>query len=162
MQCWPDETIHTNVSYLIWCQLMKIYPIAQTTQLSLTEYWASCICLAWRPFRGTVGCYSRAAIFYPIHKWSLSPGIICSIVADDTKIAGTVESNNDVITLQWYVNNLYAWSQKWDLNARTCMALLANTTRNKWGKGLNHLSETVDLGISLDSKFSCQQHINTA
>ena len=92
---------------------------------------------------------------------------ICKLYADDLKLYTNYTDSDSVDSLQSTLNNLYAWSVKWQLgiNYSKCHILhlgSKNSNSNYFINGFKIDSGTVvtDLGIQVDSNLRFNCHIN--
>lgn len=92
-----------------------------------------------------------------------------AIFADDTKIYREVSNEEDRIILQDDLNNLMAWSQKWQLkfNADKCsvMHLGKQETPTEYTMNNSILKKTTvekDLGVHIDNELKFHNHVAKA
>ena len=91
------------------------------------------------------------------------------LFADDTKILRSIRNEDDALALQSDIDALEEWSDKWLLrfNAKKCHVLslgkIENTMYTKrykvYGNELEHVFEEKDLGITIDSQLTFEEHI---
>jgi hypothetical protein len=93
----------------------------------------------------------------------------CQLYADDLKLYTTLITDCDQDELQERLNELYAWSNTWQLKIsyKKCVAMLIFTPghepniEQKFNDNVIPLANDVkDLGVLIDSKLSFTVHIN--
>ena len=97
---------------------------------------------------------------------------VCSdglLFADDTKIFKCIISREDALALQADIQTLEQWSDTWLLkfNPNKCHVLTLGKFENIrhthrysiYGNELEHVSEEKDLGVTIDSELSFENHI---
>ena len=92
------------------------------------------------------------------------------LFADDTKILREIRSKEDSLALQNDIDALEVWSQKWLLtfHPNKCHVLTIGKHKNikhthkyeLYGKELEHVSQEKDLGVTIDSHLTFEEHIN--
>ena len=96
----------------------------------------------------------------------------CYLFADDTKMYSQIRNMDDSDTLQQDINNLQEWSNKWQLKFHPDKCNIMTIGKNRdtpqrkyemQHEGvthqLKHVLETKDLGITIDTQLSFQNHI---
>ena len=82
---------------------------------------------------------------------------MCQLFADDAKIFRSVNSQEDIRTLQEDLNKLTIWAERWQLpfNIGKCKSLHLGRNNRHYtyeinGQQLKHLNEGKDLGVLID------------
>ena len=110
--------------------------------------------------------------YFPYPKISTAKCLI-NIFADDTKAYMPIKSKEDQETLQYSINKLVEWTDKWLLkfNSDKCKILHLGKNNPKYkyhikeGDIISDLTETLgekDLCIFIDSQLNVNAHITTA
>ena len=88
------------------------------------------------------------------------------LFADDTKLFRTIESIEDVDTLQTDIDKLLAWSQKWQLpfNTSKCKIIHygkknANHAYTMNGNPITVVQDEKDLGVTFDNSLNFKIHV---
>ena len=91
------------------------------------------------------------------------------LFADDTKILRSIKCRDDAIELQSDITALEEWSNKWLLkfNPKKCHVLSLGKIENTmftmryeiYGKEMEHVFEEKDLGVTIDSQLTFEDHI---
>jgi hypothetical protein len=94
----------------------------------------------------------------------------CKLYADDLKIYTNIELNDDASVLQSKLDELYKWSEQWQLsisNKKTNIMLISlhNNASNDFrfyigGSPVNTVDKMKDLGVTVDSRLRFTMHIN--
>ena len=93
---------------------------------------------------------------------------LIKLFADDTKLFKAIESLDDVDIIQNDINELYAWSKKWQLpfNINKCKVLHFGKSKNHHLYTMNNSQLTIensekDLGVLFDTDMNFKHHIKT-
>ena len=91
------------------------------------------------------------------------------LFADDTKILRSVTSRDDALALQSDLTILEEWSSKWllNFNPKKCHVLSLGKFENTmytmryeiYGAEMEHVFEEKDLGVTIDSQLTFEEHI---
>lgn len=93
-----------------------------------------------------------------------------ALFADDAKCARTIKSEDDCILLQEDLTRIITWSKTWKMrfNATKCQVLTVSRKLHKIifnydieGTHLEHVSSVKDLGITINSSLTWNNHIDT-
>ena len=90
---------------------------------------------------------------------------LCNIFADDAKVYRKIQNINDTTSLQHDLNNMFDWSQKWQLPFNEtkckCLHLGRANQRNNYTMNdhtLESVTEEKDLGVIIDSSLKFHKH----
>jgi hypothetical protein len=97
---------------------------------------------------------------------------LCSMYADDTKIYGTAETEDDSVIIQKDLDNLVDWADKWQLrfNADKCHTLQLGNKNKKYEYSMRKHDEVIrvklesselerDLGVNIDNELKFSKHV---
>ena len=94
---------------------------------------------------------------------------LIQMFADDTKVATTIEKEEDGEKLQQIINNLVEWADEWKMsfNVDKCKIIHAghNNPRRKYfmkGKELKEENDEKDLGVFVEANLKPGKHCTTA
>ena len=94
---------------------------------------------------------------------------LIQMFADDTKVATTIENENDGIKMQKIIDNLVEWADKWKMafNTKKCKIIHVghNNPRIKYymkGNELEEANDEKDLGVFVEAKMKPGKQCNAA